>query len=239
MIALKLKLKLLYNFYSILDDSTPPTCRVDKQDNDHDEQVNNINNFKEGVRNGSIPSAVTDSRATSSIRTQQDRDRNAFIATEQESDKAACPTARWMRQATWTNFIMTCTTLQRTYTLCQESNDTLSSASPSLLTQTKLQSLTRTKSTSTIQTKQPSSSPAARSSKYGNADRQIYGKSPSSEMSRTTTPTQFSTINALQNSYPTDHHQARPSTMCTSSKCNPNLCDTTRQWPDSPLNHRG
>ncbi len=82
-IASKLKLNLLSNFYSILDYSAPPTCRVDKQDNDHDEQVNIINDFKEGVLNGFIPSAIIDSEATSSVGTQKDRDRNAFIATGQ------------------------------------------------------------------------------------------------------------------------------------------------------------
>jgi hypothetical protein len=39
--------------------------------------------------------------------------------------------------------------------------------------------------------------------------------------------------------YATDHHQARPSTMCTSSKCNPKLCDTTTRQVVSPLNHHG
>jgi hypothetical protein len=152
---------------------------------------------------------------------------------------SACPTARWKRQATWTNYITTCATVQRMYTSCQDSNATLSSAFPSSSMQTILQSSTKTKSTSTMQTKQSLLSLAAQSSKYGNADRQINGKSPSSEMSRTTTPTQSSAIDVLQNSYPTDHHQARLSTTCRSSKHNPNLCDTTMWRPDSPLNHCG
>jgi hypothetical protein len=80
----------LSNFYFILDYSAPSTCRVDEQDNDHNEQVNNINDFKEGVLNGSIPSAITDNEATSSVATQKDRDRNAFIATGRESDKVFC-----------------------------------------------------------------------------------------------------------------------------------------------------
>jgi hypothetical protein len=74
-------LNLHSNFYSILDYSAPPACQVDEQGNDHNEQVNNINNFKEEVLNGSIPSTIADSRATSSIGTQKDRDRNAFIVT--------------------------------------------------------------------------------------------------------------------------------------------------------------
>jgi hypothetical protein len=152
---------------------------------------------------------------------------------------SACPTARWRRQVTWTNTITTCTIPQRTYTLCQESNASLSSASPSLLMQTTLQSLARTKSTSTMQTKQLLSSLMAQSSKDGNASRQIYSESPSSKMSRTTTPTQSSAINALQNFYPTDHCQARPSTTCTSSKCNLNLCGTTTWRQDSPPHHCG
>jgi hypothetical protein len=135
--------------------------------------------------------------------------------------------------------ITTCATLQRTYTSHQELNAILSSASPSLSMQTTLQSLTRMKSTSTTQTKEPLSSYAAQSSKDGDADRQTYGKSPSSEMSRTATPTQSSATNALQNSYPTDHHQARPSTTCTSSKYNPNLCDTNTRHAVSPLNRPG
>jgi hypothetical protein len=45
------------------------------------EQVNNINELKQGVLDGSIPSAVADSGATSSIGTKRDRKRNAFVAT--------------------------------------------------------------------------------------------------------------------------------------------------------------
>jgi hypothetical protein len=158
---------------------------------------------------------------------------------ESRKRSSACPMARWKRQATWTNSIMTCATLQRMYTSCQELNATLSSASPSSSMQTILLSSKRTKSTSTMQSKQPSSSVVARFSKDGDADKQIYGESPSLQMSRTTTPTQSSAIDALQNSYPTDHHQARPPTTCTSSKRNPNSCDTTTRQPDCPLNHHG
>jgi hypothetical protein len=53
-----------------------PTCHVDKQDNDPVEQVNNINKLKQGVLDGSIPSAVADSGATLSVRTIRDRKRN-------------------------------------------------------------------------------------------------------------------------------------------------------------------
>jgi hypothetical protein len=81
-IAIKLtKLNLLLNFYSILEDSAPPTCRVDQQDADKNEQINSINEIKEGVLNGSIPSAVADSSATSNVGTMKDRARKAFVAT--------------------------------------------------------------------------------------------------------------------------------------------------------------
>ena len=52
------------NFNSILDYTAPPTCQVDEQDDDHVEQVNNINELKQGVLEGSIPSAIADSGAT-------------------------------------------------------------------------------------------------------------------------------------------------------------------------------
>ncbi len=87
-IALKLKLNLTANYYSILDNTAPPTCQVDKQDNNHMEQVNNINELKQGVFDGSIPSAATDNRATSSVGTKRDRKRNAFVATGRQLDKA-------------------------------------------------------------------------------------------------------------------------------------------------------
>jgi hypothetical protein len=87
-IALKLKLNLAANFYSILDNTAPPTCQVDKQDDDHVEQVNSINELKQGVLNGSIPSAIADSGATSSVGTKRDKKRNAFVATGRQLDKA-------------------------------------------------------------------------------------------------------------------------------------------------------
>ena len=52
------------------------------------EQVNNINKLKQGVLDGSIPSAVADSGATSSVGTKSDRKKNAFVATGRQSDKA-------------------------------------------------------------------------------------------------------------------------------------------------------
>jgi hypothetical protein len=47
-IALKLKLTLSSNFYSILTDNAPPTHQVEEQDDDPIEQVNNINKLKQG-----------------------------------------------------------------------------------------------------------------------------------------------------------------------------------------------
>jgi hypothetical protein len=50
--------------------------------------VYNTNELKEGVLNGSIPSAFADSAATSSVGTKKDLYRNAFVSTGQKSDKA-------------------------------------------------------------------------------------------------------------------------------------------------------
>ncbi len=77
-----------FNFYSILTNNAPPTCQVNKQDNDLVEQVNNINKLKQGVLDGSIPSTIANSRATSSIGTKRDRKRNKFIETGRQLDKA-------------------------------------------------------------------------------------------------------------------------------------------------------
>ena len=52
------------------------------------EQVNNINELKQGVLNGTIPSAIADSGATSSIGTKRDKKRHAFVATGRQLDKA-------------------------------------------------------------------------------------------------------------------------------------------------------
>ena len=52
------------------------------------EQVNNINELKQGVLDGTIPSAIADSGATSSVGTKRDKKQNAFVATGRQSDKA-------------------------------------------------------------------------------------------------------------------------------------------------------
>lgn len=51
------------------------------------EQVNNINELKQGVLDGTIPSAIADSGATSSVGTKRDKKRNAFVETGRQSDK--------------------------------------------------------------------------------------------------------------------------------------------------------
>jgi hypothetical protein len=68
--------------------NAPPPCQVEEQDNDHNEQVNNINEIKKGVLDGSIPSAVADSGATSSVGTKRGRNRKAFTPTGRKSNKA-------------------------------------------------------------------------------------------------------------------------------------------------------
>jgi hypothetical protein len=50
----------------------------------------NTNELKEGVLNGSVPSAFVDCAVTSSIGTNKDQSRNAFVLTGQQSDKAFC-----------------------------------------------------------------------------------------------------------------------------------------------------
>jgi hypothetical protein len=52
------------------------------------EQVNSINKVKQGVLDGSIPSAIADSGATSSVGTKRDKNRNAFVTTGRQLDKA-------------------------------------------------------------------------------------------------------------------------------------------------------
>jgi hypothetical protein len=64
----------------VLTNALPP-CQVEEQDNDHDEQVNNIKEIIKGVLDRSIPSAVANSGATSSVRTKRDRNRKAFAPT--------------------------------------------------------------------------------------------------------------------------------------------------------------
>jgi hypothetical protein len=50
--------------------------------------VNNTNELKEGVLNGSIPSAFANSAVTSSVGTKKYQSRNAFVLTGPQQDKA-------------------------------------------------------------------------------------------------------------------------------------------------------
>ncbi len=84
-IVLNLMLNLLSNFYSILDNTAPPNCWVNEQN-----KVYNSNKIKEGLLDGSIPSAIADSGATSNVGTTRDKTRKAFVATGQKLDKAFC-----------------------------------------------------------------------------------------------------------------------------------------------------
>ena len=92
--SVKTKANLLSNFYSILFNHAPQTCPVDKQDDDHNEMVNNIDELKSGVLDGTIPSAFVDSGATSNVGTTKDRAHRAFITANRQSYKAfqKCPT---------------------------------------------------------------------------------------------------------------------------------------------------
>jgi hypothetical protein len=73
----------------VLTNALPPG-QIKEQDNNHNEQVNNINKIKKGILDGSIPSAMADSGATSSIGKKRDRNRKAFARTGRKSNKAFC-----------------------------------------------------------------------------------------------------------------------------------------------------
>jgi hypothetical protein len=76
----KIKPALLSNYYSILSDKAPPPCQVKEQEiSKQPESIHNVNKtkvlkqlIKKGVLNGSIPSIVADSAATSHIGTKHD-----------------------------------------------------------------------------------------------------------------------------------------------------------------------
>jgi hypothetical protein len=105
----------------------------------------NEQQVKAGIRNGSIPSAVTNTGATSSIEATKDSCRNVFIPTGQQSTKAFHMPNGAVEVATGVdNSTMPYAILQRTSTLSQESNVTCYSACQNLRMQTILQFLTRT-----------------------------------------------------------------------------------------------
>ncbi len=73
----KIKLDLLSNYYAILSNTVPPPCQVEEQEsNKPPKRVNTVNKMyaleqliKQGVLDGSIPSIVANSAATSSVDT--------------------------------------------------------------------------------------------------------------------------------------------------------------------------
>ena len=226
--------------YSILDNSAPPTCRVDDQDNDNNEQVNNINKIKEGVLSRSIPSVIMDSSATSNVRTTKDRERNPFIATGQKLDKAfRMPTGKEeeasdmdelhhdVRPPTSNVHIMPGTKRDSFLSIPKFVN-----ANYILILDKDEANLYGTnKTTITV-------SHGAILQKWQCMQTNPWCV-PLINKIKKTTRTQSSAINPPQDSYPTDYCQVRPSTTCMSSKRNPNSCDTTKQWQVSPPNHRG
>ena len=213
-IAIKLKLNLLTNFYSILDDSAPPTCWVNKQDKTGNKQVNYINEIKEGVLNRSIPSAVADSGATSNVATTKDRARKAFVATGKKLDKAFRMPNGEVKEASNMDKLHHNVRhpAKGMHIVPGIKRDSLLSI-PKFVNANYIVIFDRDEvniydaNIITIVVSR------AQSYKDGNAIKQTYGPSPSSNKSRTTTQTQSSVTNALRDSYPTDHHQVRPSTM--------------------------
>ncbi len=70
------------------------------QDEDHVNMVNEINKLKEGVLNGSIPSAFVDSTATSNVGMTKDQSKGAFVKTGQRSTKVFCMLNGALEEAT-------------------------------------------------------------------------------------------------------------------------------------------
>ncbi len=130
-IALKLKLNLLSNFYSILDDSAPPTCPINEQDKNNNKQVHYNNKIKEEVLTDPSPPPLQTAVQHQTLEQQKTEQRKHSLQQNTSQTKhSACPMARWRGQATWTNSTTMCSILQRTCTSCQELSVALSSASP-------------------------------------------------------------------------------------------------------------
>ncbi len=185
------------NFYSILTDNTPPTCQVDKQDNDPVEQVNNINELKQEVLDGSIPSAIADTRATLSMGTKRDRKRNAFVATGRQLDKAFCmPNGEVEETSNKDKFQHNVRhPAKDVHIVPGIERDSLLSI-PKFADTNYVTIFNKDKVNIYNANKTKSSSLVAQSSKDGDASKRTYGKSPSSKTSRTTTLTQSSAIDA-------------------------------------------
>jgi hypothetical protein len=90
-----MKLALSTNYYSILLEPAPPPCQVEVQETSSPRERINIitkrnplhNQIKQEVLNGSIPSTIANSGATSHIGTTKDSAQQAFIPTGQSSHK--------------------------------------------------------------------------------------------------------------------------------------------------------
>jgi hypothetical protein len=87
----KIKPALLANYYSILSDIAPSPCQVKEQEiSEQPKSIHNVNETKaleqlirKGVFNGSIPSIIADSAATSHVGTKHD----PFIPMGRTSEK--------------------------------------------------------------------------------------------------------------------------------------------------------
>ena len=187
------------------------------------EQVNNINELKQGVLDGSIPSAVADSGATSSVGTKRDRKKNAFVATGRQSDKAFRMPNGNVEEASGIDELH-----HDVRHLAKDVHIILGIERNSLLSIPKFADANyvtifhKDEVKSTMPTQQQSSYPEAQFSEAGNAKIQTYGESPSSNLSSTRTPTQSYAIGARQNFYLTDHRLTSQSSTSTSQKHNPN-----------------
>ncbi len=74
------------NYYSILSDTAPPPCQVKAQVTSST-NIATINKIRQGVLDGSIPSAVANSGATSNVGTKKDKAKQAYNLTRKRSSK--------------------------------------------------------------------------------------------------------------------------------------------------------
>jgi hypothetical protein len=82
----KIKPTLLSNYYSILSNTAPPPCHVEAQVTSST-RIAHINKIRQGVLNGSIPSAVADSGITTNLGTKKDKTKQAYIPTNNHSSQ--------------------------------------------------------------------------------------------------------------------------------------------------------
>ncbi len=74
------------HYYSILSDTAPPPCQVKAQATSST-SIANINKIRQGVLDGSIPSAITNSGATSNVSTKKDKAKQTYIPTGKRYSK--------------------------------------------------------------------------------------------------------------------------------------------------------